>query len=134
MAAAGGACCLDGHSADAECPWPPTTPITTSLAAAMLNSTNASSSSLGSCGGVGSPLSARAAGAAGAAAAVGTAAGSGGGGGGWVRGLILGLLGAELAYILMDRLARLAAAHRGKVDTVDGLVWVWLGVWLLVLA
>lgn len=116
---AAGSCCLDGHPGVAdEGVWAPTTPISTSLAAVFNNATraaNASSSSLGStcssCGGgvVGSPLSVRV---AGGGAAAGAAAD---GGGGWVRGLILGLLGAELAYIILDRLGQLLNAHRGKV-------------------
>lgn len=115
--------------------WAPTTPISTSLAVVFNNATraNASSSSLGStsgssCGGVvGSPLSARVAG-GGAVAAGAAGAAAADGGGGWVRGLILGLLGAELAYIILDRLGQLAAAHRGKVCM--GCMWMCLDVCL----
>ncbi len=74
-----------------------------------------------------SPYSARAAAAAAATAsaicdAPGVSGGGGGtgAGGGWglldgVRALVLGLLGAELAYILMDRAGKLASRHRAKV-------------------
>jgi hypothetical protein len=145
------ACCLDCYAE--ESPWSSTATspaaggAIAALATAAFNattgaggsnttssSTSAATASAAAAAVVSSPYSARAAAAAAATAsaiceAPHISSGGSAGAGGWglvdgVRGLVLGLLGAELAYILMDRAGKLAARQRAKVRGGKGGGWV----------